>query len=158
MSARPSSQSQAVRGPSSSRREWISRILKWLIILFLCFDAAIKILFLPDMPEAAEGIGWDAKMAPILGIILLFATALFAVRRTSLVGAILLTGYLGGAVATHMRVDNPLLTHTLFGVYLGVLIWGSLLLADPRLLSYLRAAIGSKEPEAKVEISAVSGR
>ncbi|MGO4682943.1 DoxX family protein [Hyphomicrobium sp. 2TAF46] len=109
--------------------------MKALVVLFLCFDAVIKIMFVPDMPEASAGIGWDAAKAPLLGVILLASTLLYAVPRTSVLGAILLTGYLGGAVATHMRVDSPLFTHVLFGIYLGLFMWGGLWLRDPRLRS-----------------------
>lgn len=120
---------------TGNRSRWIGRGMKALVVLFLCFDAVIKIMFVPNMPEAAAGIGWDAAKAPLLGVILLASTLLYAVPRTSFLGAVLLTGYLGGAVATHMRVDSPLFTHVLFGIYLGLFMWGGLWLRDPRLRS-----------------------
>ncbi|WP_441706349.1 DoxX family protein [Hyphomicrobium sp. 2TAF46] len=133
----PKSAGSAADHPSSTanRSLWIGRGMKALVVLFLCFDAVIKIMFVPDMPEASAGIGWDAAKAPLLGVILLASTLLYAVPRTSVLGAILLTGYLGGAVATHMRVDSPLFTHVLFGIYLGLFMWGGLWLRDPRLRS-----------------------
>ena len=67
-----------------------------------------------------------------LGIVGLISTALYALPRTSLLGAILLTAYMGGAIATNVRVDNPLFSHTLFGVYLSIMLWGGLFLRDPR--------------------------
>ena len=142
---------QALRGstadrplPTRASRWWIGRSLKALVTLFLSFDAVIKIMFVPKMPEAAAGIGWDAAQAPALGFILLASTLLYAVPRTSFLGALLLTGYLGGAVATHMRVESPLFTHTLFGVYLGAIVWGALLLCDSRLLQFIRG--GTQQP------------
>ena len=79
-------------------------------------------------------LGWpaDANVARTLGIIGLISTALYALPRTSVLGAILLTGYLGGAIATNMRVGSPLFSHTLFSVYLGIILWGGLYLRDPR--------------------------
>jgi hypothetical protein len=81
-----------------------------------------------------EPLGWpaDVSVARMLGIIGLISTALYALPRTSVLGAILLTGYLGGAIATNMRVGSPLFSHTLFGVYLGIILWGGLYLRDPR--------------------------
>ena len=138
-------ETKVVRHPSESARQRCGKALKWLLILFLCFDAAIKILFLPDMPDAAASIGWDVRMAPTLGIILLISTILFAIPQTSVIGAILLTGYLGGAVATHMRVDSPIFTHTLFGAYLGGLIWLALLLCDKRIAVLFRSFAPSQK-------------
>ena len=95
----------------------------------------MKLLALPVVTQASAALGWpdDAGTARMLGALLLSITALYAVRRTSILGAILLTGYLGGAVATHARIGSPLLTHTLFGVYLGVLAWAGLALRNPKL-------------------------
>jgi hypothetical protein len=73
----------------------------------------------------------------MLGVIGLVSTALYALPRTSVLGAILLTGYMGGAIATHLRIGSPLFSHTLFGVYLGVLLWGGLWLRDPRVRALL---------------------
>jgi hypothetical protein len=96
-------------------------------------DATMKLLALPVVLEASGPLGFaGAAMARVLGIILLICTALYIAPRTAVLGAILLTGYLGGAVATHVRVGSPLVTHILFGVYLGVFVWGGLYLRDPR--------------------------
>jgi hypothetical protein len=84
--------------------------------------------------EAGAPLGFPgADMARGLGAVLLVCTVLYMVPQTAVLGAILLTGYLGGAVATHMRVGSPLFTHVLFGVYLGILLWGGLYLRDARL-------------------------
>ncbi len=110
---------------------WGGRILSGLVVLFLLMDVVIKLLVLPKMPEASEQLGWSAHMAIPLGVILLICTVLYAIPRTSILGAILLTGYLGGAVATHTRIDSPLFTHILFGIYLGVAVWGGLFMRNP---------------------------
>ena len=83
--------------------------------------------------EGTVKLGYPETVIVPLGIILLTCTILYVIPRTSVLGAILLTGYLGGAVATHVRVGDPLFTHVLFPVYLGVLIWGGLYLRDDRL-------------------------
>jgi hypothetical protein len=80
-------------------------------------------------------MGWPTDVTTIrtLGTVLLISLVLYAVPRTAVLGAILLTGYLGGAVSAHVRVADPLFTHTLFGVYLGIAVWGALWLRDARL-------------------------
>jgi hypothetical protein len=100
-------------------------------------DATIKLLQLPIVLETTLQLGWSADSAVPLGILLLVCTALYAFPRTSVLGAVLLTGYLGGAVAAHARIGSPLLSHTLFGVYVGVLMWAGLYLRDPRVRSLL---------------------
>jgi hypothetical protein len=105
-----------------------------LVIAFLLMDAAMKLMALPIVTETSGPLGFvGADVARELGIILLVSTLIYAAPRTAVLGAILLTGFLGGAIATHLRVGSPLFTHTLFGVYLGVLIWGGLYLRDARL-------------------------
>jgi hypothetical protein len=112
---------------------WTGRVLSAIVILFCIMDFTMKLLNLPIVNQAGVQLGWHAGTAQMLGIILAVCTALYAIPRTSVLGAILLTGYLGGAVATHIRVDSPLFTHILFGVYLGIMAWGGLWLRDPRL-------------------------
>lgn len=106
-----------------------------LVILFLLFDAGIKLVPLQIVTETSAQLGLptDAAFARLLGSLTLVGVALYAVPRTAVLGAILLTGYLGGAIATHLRIGSPLFSHVLFGFYLGVLIWGGLYLRDPRL-------------------------
>ena len=114
---------------------WAGRILTGVVIAFLVPDAGLKLI----APEAAAAnspeTGWsrDAGTMRLLGIILLIPTLLYAWPRTAVLGAILATGYLGGAIATHLRIGSPLLTHTLFGVYLGLALWGGLWLRMPDL-------------------------
>jgi hypothetical protein len=91
--------------------------------------------------EAGQQIGFPGTaMARKLGVLLLVCTLIYVLPRTSLLGAILLTGFLGGAVAAHVRLGSPLLTHVLFGVYVGALMWGGLLLREPRLRALLLPA------------------
>jgi hypothetical protein len=111
------------------------RILSGLVILFLLFDAGLKLA----SPETAikyspPGLGWplDVPTMYLLGTLLLVPTILHIWRPTAILGAILITGYLGGAIGTHVRIGSPLFSHSLFGVYLGVMLWGGLWLRDPR--------------------------
>ncbi|HEV2189301.1 MAG TPA: DoxX family protein [Stellaceae bacterium] len=103
-----------------------------LVLLFLLFDAFGKLILMPQVIEATQQIGYPADLLRPLGIIILLCTALYAIPRTAVLGAILLTGFLGGAVASHLRLEDPLFTHVLFGVYVGVLAWGGLYLRDER--------------------------
>jgi hypothetical protein len=112
---------------------WLGFILSGLGILFMLMDATMKILQLPIVLETTLQIGWPVATVVPLGIVLLLCTALYAAPRTSVLGAVLLTAYLGGAVATHARIGSPLFSHVLFGVYLGLLLWGGLYLRDARL-------------------------
>jgi hypothetical protein len=121
----------------STARDWryrIGWILSSLAILFLVMDSTMKLLALNVVLESGEALGFSGvDTARGLGIVLIFCTILYAAPRTAVLGAILLTGYLGGAVATHVRVGNPLFSHVLFGVYLGVIVWAGIYLRDARL-------------------------
>lgn len=124
--------------PMRDRRAWIGWALSGLAVAFLLMDATMKLLALPLVLEASAPLGFPgADMARSLGTVLLVCTLLYASPRTAILGAILLTGYLGGAIATHVRVGSPLFSHILFGVYLGVLLWGGLYLRDMRLRALL---------------------
>ncbi|PDQ19506.1 hypothetical protein CN311_19155 [Mesorhizobium sanjuanii] len=118
----------------SSPALWTGRVLSAIIVLFMILDGVIKLPPLDVVTQTMVPLGWpaDANVARMLGVIGLISTALYALPRTSVLGAILLTAYLGGAIATHARVGSPLLSHTLFGVYLGIILWGGLYLRDPR--------------------------
>jgi hypothetical protein len=106
-----------------------------LVILFLTFDGGMKLAQLPIVAETSAQLGWPSDPATIylLAALVLGSTLLYAVPRTAILGALLLTGYLGGAVATHVRIGSPLFSHILFGVYVGMLAWGGLWLREPRL-------------------------
>lgn len=114
---------------------WRGRILSGLVIAFLVFDAGIKLVPIPIVTETMQQLGYSTSetLARGLGVLLLACTALYAFPKTSILGAILLTGYLGGAIATHLRVGSPVFSHLLFGVYLGLMLWGGLWLRDARL-------------------------
>jgi hypothetical protein len=118
---------------NKSGRPWAGYIVSGLPALFLLFDALGKFVKPAAVVEGTLALGYPEGVILPLGIVLLISTLLYLVPQTSVLGAILLTGYLGGAVATHVRVGNPLLTHTLFPVYLGVLAWLGLYLRDVRI-------------------------
>ena len=118
-------------GSASVRAGWM---LGGLAIAFLAADSAGKLL-VPEVMLANSpplGLPADPDFYRLLGSILAVCTALYAWPRTSILGAVLLTGYFGGAIASHLRIGSPLLTHTLFGVYLGLLVWAGLWLRDAR--------------------------
>jgi len=117
----------------SKKALWAGRIISALPILFLLMDGVMKLVKPAVVVEGTVKLGYPETVILPLGIVLLACTVLYVIPVTSVLGAILLTGYLGGAVATHVRVGDPLLTHVLFPVYLGVLIWGGLYLRDARL-------------------------
>ena len=112
-------------------------ILSGLIAAFLLFDVVGKLAKPAAVVQAFARTGWPVELSIPIGCILLICTLLYMTPRTSLLGAVLLTGYLGGAVATNLRLENPLLTHTLFPVYFGILAWLALWLRDPRLSASL---------------------
>jgi hypothetical protein len=113
---------------------WTGRALSTVLVILLLLDATMKLIPLQMVTDGSRAIGWPADPLTVrsLGVVLALATLLYAVPRTSVLGAVILTGYMGGAVATHVRVGDPLFTHVLFGVYLGVALWGGLWLRDPR--------------------------
>lgn len=119
----------------SKGARWTGTAMSGLVILFLLFDGGIKLVPLEIVTQTSGEIGLptDPSFARLLGILTLIGVALYAIPQTAVLGAILLTGYMGGAIATHLRIDSPLFSHTLFGVYLGLLIWGGLYLREPRL-------------------------
>ena len=120
--------------PASKGALWTGRVLSAIVVLFMIFDGVIKLPPLDIVTETMAQLGWpaDANIARLLGIIGLISTVLYAAPRTSVLGAILLTAYMGGAISTHVRIGNPLFSHTLFGVYLGLMLWGGLYLRDAR--------------------------
>jgi hypothetical protein len=119
----------------SNKGIWTGRVLSGLVILFLAVDGAMKLVPIAPVTEAMIQLGYPASadLARGLGVLTLVCTALYAFPRTSVLGAILLTGYMGGAMATHLRVGSPLFSHTLFGFYLGLMIWSGLYLREDRL-------------------------
>ena len=125
---------ESIQPRSSKLRTRIGWTLSGLAILFLLTDSTMKLLALPVVLEAGAQLGLGGvAMARGLGTILIACTILYALPRTAVLGAILLTGFLGGAVATHLRIGTPLFSHVLFGVYVGVIVWAGLYLRDARL-------------------------
>ena len=121
--------------PASNGMLWTGRILSGLVVLFLLFDGAIKFIPLDVVITTSQELGIPAHLARTLGVLTLAGTLLYAWPRTAVLGAVLLTGYLGGAIYVHVRAGSPMFSHTLFGIYLGLLIWGGLWLRDERLRS-----------------------
>jgi hypothetical protein len=111
---------------------WIGRVMSAIVVLFLLMDASMKLADMEWVQQAAQQLGWPLTLDRVLGLIDLACLILYAVPRTAVLGAILMTGLLGGAIAAHLRLLDPLFTHTLFGVYLGLLAWGGLWLRDER--------------------------
>jgi hypothetical protein len=125
---------QAVDASALSRRAlWTGRILSGVAVLFMVFSGGIKVLLLAPAVDSFAQLGYPPGVAFGIGVLELACTLVYAWPRTAIWGAVLLTGYLGGAVATHLRMLDPWLTHTLFPVYVGALVWGGLWLRDRRL-------------------------
>ena len=112
---------------------WIGRTLSALAILFLSFDTIVKVLRLPVAIEGTTQLGYPESTVFVIGVIQLVCLVLYVIPQTSVFGAILFTGYLGGAIATHLRIGSPLFTHILFPIYVALLIWGGLYAREPRL-------------------------
>jgi hypothetical protein len=112
---------------------WAGRILSALVALFLLLDGTIKVMELDVATKTTAELGYPVSVVFGLGILTLVIAALYAIPRTSVLGAILLTGLLGGAITTHLRVGNPIFTHMLFGLYVGLAAWGGLVLRNERL-------------------------
>jgi hypothetical protein len=121
----------------SAAQMWTGRILSGIAVAFLVFDAVGKIMRVEPVVEGTVKLGYRADSVVTVGLLLLAGVVLYVVPRTSLLGAIYLAAYLGGAVATHYRVGSPLLSHVLFPVYVALLLWGGLALRTPRLASLL---------------------
>lgn len=115
------------------KRSWSGIILSVIPTLFLLMDTVGKLLKPEPVVAGTVELGYSETVIVPLGIVLLVCTILYAIPKTSVLGAILLTGYLGGAVATHVRVGSPLFTHMIFPIYLGIFIWLGLYLRDIRL-------------------------
>ena len=120
---------------TSKTQLWIGRIMSGLVIAFMLFDAIIKFIKPEMVIQTTSQLGYKEHHIIVMGLCALIPTILYAIPRTSIFGAVLLTGHLGGAIATHLRVDNPLFGFTLFPVYIGILMWGGIWLRDEQLRS-----------------------
>jgi hypothetical protein len=105
-----------------------------LVTAFLAFDAAGKLAGVPQVKEGTQALGFPPGQALVIGIVLAICVVVYVVPRTAVLGALGITAYLGGAVTANMRVEAPLFSHTLFAVYLGVLMWVGLVMRRPELL------------------------
>jgi hypothetical protein len=116
---------------------WTGRVLSALAALFLLLDAVMKVARAKPSVQGTVELGYPEDVVFGLGLVLLVCTVLYVIPKTAVLGAILLTGYLGGAVATQVRVANPLFSHVLFAVYVGIFVWGGLFLRDARVRDLL---------------------
>lgn len=131
----------ALRVVAQSRSaRWGGRILTGITLLFLGFDAAAKIAGAKQAVEGTVQLGYPAGTVAPIGFVLLACVILYAIPRTAPLGAVLLTGYLGGAIATHVRVGNPLFSHVLFPTYVAAILWTGLYLRDARVRALVRSA------------------
>lgn len=113
---------------------WTGRVLSGLFVLFMLgASIAPKLLGMPVAAQTLTALGWKADYVLMIGLMELAFTVLYVIPRTSVLGAILMTGLLGGAMATQVRIENPLFSHELFSLYLGLFLWGGLWLRDPAL-------------------------
>ncbi|HEV2673103.1 MAG TPA: DoxX family protein [Aliidongia sp.] len=118
---------------TSNAMRWIGRILTGLVVLFMGFDSIIKIIKIDPVVQSLAALGFPDSVARGIGALEVVITLLYLFPRTAVLGAVLLTGVMGGGIASHLRVGDPVFSHLLFGVYLGVLAWGGLWLRDPAL-------------------------
>lgn len=126
----------SIAGPSKGQL-WTGRVLSTLAALFLLFDATLKFIKPQAVIDGTIALGYSPSAITPLGVVLLICTLLYIIPTTQVLGAILLTGYLGGAVATHVRHGDPLFSHILFPTYLGVFLWLGLYLRDPALRNFI---------------------
>lgn len=117
----------------STRATWAGRILSGLAVAFLTFDTVIKLIELAPAVESTTALGFDARAVPLIGLIELSCLVLYLIPRTARAGLVLWTGYLGGGLAIHLRLEHPLFSHVLFPVYVGALLWLGLWLRDAKL-------------------------
>jgi hypothetical protein len=117
----------------AKRRRMTGNVLTGLVALFLAFDTVLKVLRLAPAIQGTTELGYPVGAVLWIGVIELVCLALYLVPRTSVLGALLLTGYLGGAIATHVRMGSPLASHTLFPIYVALMVWGGLYLRETRL-------------------------
>ena len=122
---------------SAKKRSTAGYVLTGLVAAFLTFDTVMKLLQLAPAVQGTTELGYPAGTVVVIGAIELVCLVLYLIPRTSVLGALVLTGYLGGAIATHLRVGSPLPTHTLFPIYVALLVWGGLYLRESRLRELL---------------------
>jgi len=129
----------ATSGLAPGRTLWAGRILGGLVVLFLILDGIMHVASPVPVVQAMTELQIPVRLAAAIGVLELVCTALYVIPATSILGAVLLTGYLGGAVAVHMRVGNPIFEAYVFPIIVGTMIWGALLLRDARLRRLIAA-------------------
>lgn len=122
---------------TSKAKLWTSYVMSGLVILFMLLDSIMKFVKPQEVIDGTVALGFGVEHLPVIGALGLISTLLYIFPRTTVLGAVLLTGYFGGAVATHVRLNNPLFSHILFTVYFGILIWGGLWLRNSKLRELL---------------------
>jgi hypothetical protein len=128
------------RPTTAGKARWAGLAITGLAVLFLVFDSAVKVLKLAPAIEATTQLGYPASAVALIGLIELVCLAVYLVPRSAIAGAVLLTGYLGGAIASQLRAGHPLFSHTLFPIYVAALVWGGLYLRDRRVRALLAPA------------------
>lgn len=119
---------------NASGAVWTGRAMSGLFILFMLGASVMPKFLMPEISETTLiELGWPTKYAVMIGVIELAGVILYAIPRTAVLGAVILMGLLGGAMATQLRIENPLFSHILFSLYLGLFMWGGLWLRDPAL-------------------------
>lgn len=129
---------------SSKAALWSGRVVSGVAIAFLTFDTAVKLLQAPQAVSATQDLGYPSSAVAAIGVIELLCLIAYVVPRSAVLGAVLWTGYLGGAIATHLRLGNPLASHTLFPIYVAALIWGGLWLRDGRLRAFVATTFSGR--------------
>ena len=123
--------------PSRKLSHWAGVTLSGLAVSFLTFDAVIKLIRIPPVVESFAQLGYPIRLAGTIGLLQLACVVVYLIPRSAVLGALLLTGFLGGAISTHLRVGDPLFSHTLFPVYVALLVWGGSYLRDARVRALL---------------------
>jgi hypothetical protein len=126
-------QSTSQAAPVSRTSLWVGRILSWIVLLFLIFDGVTKVLKASPSVKGTMELGYSEALVPVIGMILLVCVLFYAIPQTQVLGAILITGYLGGAVASQVRAGKPLFSNELFPIYFAGLVWLAIFLQDGRL-------------------------
>ena len=122
---------------STQRKSIPGIIMSGLVILFMLFDSIMKFIQPDEVIEGTVKLGFQEHHILPIGVIGFLATLFYIIPRTSVIGAILLTGYFGGAIVTNFRLDQPLFSHILFPIYISILMWGGLILRNPSLKKFL---------------------
>lgn len=131
------SQSSNLPFRKAGKKIWTGRIMSAFAVLFMLFDSITKLMKTPQVVEATANLGYPESMIPIIGLILLVLIILYVIPNTTIFGAILLTGYLGGAVASNLRIMSPLFSNTLFPIYFAIILWGGIYLRDDLIREFI---------------------